>query len=364
MLFSSLLKSTVAFNGPIYLDIDVTERCNLKCLGCMYHSDRVTRLLPQNGAPRDLPFNLIKDLCDQLDSSKTSTIILQGAGEPLLHPKIFEIIDMFSRKGFETVLITNATLLSEKVLVRLVESGLDTLTVSLWATNREQYAVNHPGTPPEYFDKIIRALDFLKIKTARSTSGPKLKINYVVNKTNMHTLEEIVRMALEWDCHSLVFTPMTDYSNEINDAVLTHEKLTTVAQKLVKLEKKYRKAKIFKVLKPSLLRYKYTDELWNHFPCLIAWFHMRMRVDGVFQPCGRCKSGISFGNLHHRSFNEIWNGAEIRDFRHKMMQRAGMEFLADQCSCRNCCFVHDIKRLYDVIKWFRPSLAAAGEKAE
>lgn len=42
-LFRGLISREIAYTVPFHVSVDVTRRCNLKCLGCRYHSTEVNR---------------------------------------------------------------------------------------------------------------------------------------------------------------------------------------------------------------------------------------------------------------------------------------------------------------------------------
>jgi len=40
-LLQGLIAGDTAFTGPFFVTLDLTRRCNLKCIGCRYHSSQV-----------------------------------------------------------------------------------------------------------------------------------------------------------------------------------------------------------------------------------------------------------------------------------------------------------------------------------
>jgi hypothetical protein len=63
-LLKGLLTGEVAKTGPFYVDIDLTRRCNLRCLGCPYHSPHINDTSPQNPAVMDISLDFFKRLCN------------------------------------------------------------------------------------------------------------------------------------------------------------------------------------------------------------------------------------------------------------------------------------------------------------
>lgn len=85
----------------IYLEL--TNRCNLRCSFCPGTSR----------APRFLSPGDFRLLAGKL-VGKTEYLYLHVMGEPLLHPRLEEILDIGKELGFRLCLTTNGTLLPEK----------------------------------------------------------------------------------------------------------------------------------------------------------------------------------------------------------------------------------------------------------
>jgi AdoMet-dependent heme synthase len=81
---------------PIHVQVEVTWRCNWRCVHCYQddHSVEVLRLSDLRTLFRDLA------------SSGTMHVIITG-GEPLVHPDIFHILDAVRQVGMATTLYSN-----------------------------------------------------------------------------------------------------------------------------------------------------------------------------------------------------------------------------------------------------------------
>jgi len=156
-LFRGLLSGNTIKCGPFYVDIDLTTRCNLQCIGCPFHSP-----LLGDGAgalkKNDLSPFLFTSFCEELKKMGTRLLILSGSGEPLLHPHLLPMIDTARRLGFKILISTNGTLLDEKKVRALIESGVEIVRVSLWASTKEEYQMNYPGVNPRQFERVLDGL--------------------------------------------------------------------------------------------------------------------------------------------------------------------------------------------------------------
>ena len=145
-LARGLLGSGRARTGPFFAMIDVTQRCNLNCVGCRFHSPYTRR--PSAGDPEipDVSVELVERFCGELGIMGTESLIFSGAGEPMLHPRIFDLIGLAKAAGLKVSLLTNGTLLDRSRIESLIDSRLDLLKVSLWGGSPETMNLNNPGT--------------------------------------------------------------------------------------------------------------------------------------------------------------------------------------------------------------------------
>jgi MoaA/NifB/PqqE/SkfB family radical SAM enzyme len=193
----------------IYLE--VTNRCNLDCGICIRNTWE------------DLPGSLSLELYQKLISDiqlmdPLPEIFFGGYGEPLSHPDIIKMILSAKQNGSKTALITNGTLLSEKMAEALISSGLDRLWVSLDGVHSESY---HDVQLGEYLPQILHNLEnFQKINTLENSSqqdgmGTELGIAFVIMKTNAADLFEIIELGQQIGVNSFFITYMEAYSEDM-----------------------------------------------------------------------------------------------------------------------------------------------------
>ena len=356
-LLRGLLSGEVAKAGPFYVDLDATQRCNLRCVGCTFHGPHVKKENQTSSSGVDFPLNLFKKLCVELKAMKTNSMIIQGSGEPLLNPNIFEMISTAKDAGLDVTLLTNGTLLNSDTIKSLIESRLDILRVSLWASSKEQYRINYPGNNPDNFRKVIDGLNLAaKLKAQHNSTLPNTLIYYIINHYNFQTINEMIDLAVTTGCDGLLFTPMFNVQGELTSFMLSPEEGRLLKSALSHARKRLESLSMSHNFNWALSRYKMTDKpLWELQPCYIAWFHVRISCDGRVLPCGRCDDKICFGNLHENTLHEIWNGPLIREFRRKAFSKKEFESLAGQnCNCKMCCYFRDSVSIHQVFKWISP----------
>ncbi|MGD9347756.1 MAG: radical SAM protein [Candidatus Aminicenantes bacterium] len=362
-LAAGLLSGNRAKNGPFYVDIDLTERCNLNCLGCAYHNVDNKLIWEQKDVPQDIPMDLFKRICTELKNMGTHTLIFQGTGEPFLHPHLIECVHIGKELGFFIILYTNGTLLSRDIIRELSEEHLDRLKISLWATSREQFAQNYPGTNPAVFQKVLDGLQQLgKLRAARESFLFEVQTHFIINTTNYFSVDEMIDLAeLAGSC-SISFSPMVNLRKELDPLILSSRQINQFQKSLRHAQKRIESLNIEPNIDEITLRYNLGPSVWKSLPCYVTWYHSRVRADGTIQPCGRCFTDVQFGNVHTKSFQEIWNGSPMREFRAKTRTTEGLASLQGSCSCRYCCFVKDNHKIHNVMKWLSPFSARENKK--
>jgi len=105
---------------PILAHIIPIRRCNLSCAYCNEY-DKVSNPVPAAEMLRRI---------DLLAALGTGIITFSG-GEPLLHPKLDEMIRRVRANGIIATLITNGYLLAPERIQRLNRAGLEHLQISI-----------------------------------------------------------------------------------------------------------------------------------------------------------------------------------------------------------------------------------------
>jgi radical SAM protein with 4Fe4S-binding SPASM domain len=352
-LFKGILSGERPSKGPFYINLDVTHRCNLNCLGCPYHS--LGSNLPSQSAQlvKDIPFDLVTRLCDELKRLKTKRILLIGEGEPLLHPHIFEIISKCKESGFHVAMYTNGTLLDSARIASILDSRLDILQVSLWASSPEIYEKNYPGTDPNNFNKVVEGLKNLNfIIKQRKNNLPSVLLRHPINKYNFQAIDALVELALSTDCRGIIFAPMRPYGGRFDSFELSASEEDVLCNSLNQLKKRIKSLPLKHNLEDILFKYQYGKRVWKIFPCYAGWTRSSIKTDGTVQPCNSCN--LMMGDLHQSSFQEIWNGLPYRDFRRKTLTQEGLASLKESAECQFCYHIRIHASIYRLHKWLSP----------
>jgi MoaA/NifB/PqqE/SkfB family radical SAM enzyme len=348
-LLRGLLHGQAAFTGPAWVTLEVTRKCNTFCTGCFGRSGL-------DEAAADLPAispGLIRKICEELYPLGTREIIIAGFGEPLLHPGIFDFISAFKRTGFRVQLFTNGIVLEEPVARSIVESGLDDLRVTIWATDGEQYAALHPGTNPAHLKKRIEGMS--RVIEARRDAGrrlPRVHFQAPLNRVNFTDVDARVQTAICAGCDSLCFGYYRHYGHEFESLCLDSENVFALAPALERAKKNLSSEGIAENIDEYRTLLSRGPGVWREIPCYAGWFHTNILADGKVLACGHCS--LVVGDLSSQTFSEIWNGPEYRKFRRLVSKPGGAAVFGRACDCEDCCQMKDNLRVHRIFCWLAP----------
>jgi len=319
---------------PKYVTIDLTNSCNLNCVGCWTHS----LLLKDKEANNEwksqiIPFDTLKKLIDDLYDLGTERIRLTGGGEPFLYPKIMDIIGLIKEKGMACDITTNFTLLNKEKVKELFELNVDEIVASLWAGDAETYVKTHPNQTEETFEKIKENLEFIAQYKEKLRKGPKVIMANVISNINYNKIEEIAKFATKVSLDELYFT-LIDPIKDRTDSLLLNNKERKILLKKLKAVKKIveeynKKSKIHKIGIDGINRFigkvkskkandgKYDIKVVDK-PCYIGYIFARILANGDVVPC--CRSVIyPMGNINKNSFKGMWFSEEYDKFRKRAL---------------------------------------------
>ena len=193
LIIQGIRSSAKAFTGPETLELDLTDQCMNTCLACWVHSPL---LKIKKVHKKFIIYDALKKWIKDFHKSGVQEIKLAGAGDPLNHPRIIDILTLLKKKGFRVCLNTSLFPLPENFADFLTDTGLDELTLSLWAGNSRQWSLMHPGIPESHFDKISDFLTELEhYKKLKKTVFPRIKIYNVITALNADNLPGMLRYA-------------------------------------------------------------------------------------------------------------------------------------------------------------------------
>lgn len=279
--------------------IEITSVCNLACTFC-----------PQT--QRQANFIKLDAFTKILDDIKEHTeyIYFHVKGEPLLHPKIDQLLDISHERGFKVNITTNGTLLHKAKHKIMLKPALRQLNFSLHSFDGHEGSTNKE----EYVSSV---LTFAKEAVEKSDVLISLRL-WNLTEDNMTNLERNRnRQILAW------------IEKEFNLDYKIEEKV--VPGSGVKIAKQIYLNQDHEFKWPDL---KEEEDMGKGF-CNGLRNQAGILVDGTVIPC--CLDGegvINLGNINQTSFSEIVESERANNLYDGFSRREVVEELCRKCGYR------------------------------
>jgi len=264
-------------NYPIHLDIETNYSCNLKCIMCPYGDTDFQH--PQYKG-KSLQKEIIKDVINEGVKNGLKSIRFSGLNEPLLYKELPEIITYAKQKGVLDIFLTsNGMLFDKDTSLKLIESGLTHLMISIDAFTQKTYSLIRIGGN---FDKVIQNIhNFLAIRSELKSKLPLLRISFTKMKINIHEVDHFINY---WK-DKADYIAVVGYLNNICNKT-THQKLTLgqTSQKNIK-----------------------------SYKCSQPWVRCAIFANGdVFPCCMNYGRKAPVGNIFETDLINIWNSQAVK----------------------------------------------------
>jgi SynChlorMet cassette radical SAM/SPASM protein ScmE len=166
---------------PKFVDIDITNRCNLRCRYC-YHYESA------GDAGGDLPASEWLQFFEELNRCAVTEVMLAG-GEPFIRADLEEIIGGIVRNRMRFSILSNGTLITEDMAAFLA------------STRRCNYVqISIDGSIPMTHDAMRGKGSFAKAIEGLMTLrryGVHATVRVTIHRKNVHELEKIATLLLE-----------------------------------------------------------------------------------------------------------------------------------------------------------------------
>lgn len=289
---------------PIFVSVEPTNVCNLRCPECPVGR----RAHPQKQILIDL--ELVGKVFKQIKRYSTHTI-LYFQGEPLLHKRFVEIVSLAHRCNLLTSTSTNAQLIDGDMARSIVSSGLDRLIVSIDGTTQSVYETYRVGGSLEKALDGIRHI--IRCRQQLNASHPLLEVQFLVLKSNEHQMAEMKKMARQLKVDKLTFK-----SAQLYGYASGHPQLTTIEKYA-----RYKQGRDGKYYRKKKIR--------NH--CKRLWEGVVVNSNGELLPCCFDKNAqYTFGNVFKDDFREIYNGDKAYRFRESILLNRKQFAMCHNCT--------------------------------
>lgn len=307
---------------PSFVQIEPVGQCNLRCQMCpiQFRQDG-----PPHGPPALMPFPVFTRLLDQFPG--ISELHLQGLGEPMMHPRFFDMVAEAVARGIRVSTNSNLTLLNARRAERLVECGLEKLHVSIDGASAGTYEEIRHGAR---LDRVLANLETLLAARKRKGSPlPHLILVMVVMQKNLDELPELVRRAAGWGMEEVfvqhlahdfleetlpeAYRPMRDW---VEGETLLGEDLARVGRRFGEAREAAEELGV-KLRLPSIPPRPHPPGTPGRKRCDWPWRGAYLSYQGLAMPCCMVATPdrAHFGSMAEEGVEAVWNGPAYEIFR-------------------------------------------------
>jgi radical SAM protein with 4Fe4S-binding SPASM domain len=353
-----IMHGSRAFGGPPQVHLQLTNRCNLRCIHCYFYSPYLAvpavyplRVARRTGGTPPSATEIKRIMKMDADPRRTRAVIdeilgmgtrrwqIGGNGEPFLYKGVFDVIEILKRSGCYCLANTNGTLIDRAAADELIKTGFDDLRITTMAGTAGAYARTHPGSSEETFERLKQTLLYIADrKLALKVSAPEITLVLIVIAHNAAHIREFARFAVETGAARVLFRPVDDIEDPgLVNLVPGEEAVETILDQLrdarAFLESKGVGHNIDYFMK-SFDRQLDTGLLYRHIPCYYGWLTTIIEPDGSVYPCCRCYKPL--GNIQECGFAGVWNGTAYRRFRNAALHIRNRTSPLPDCDCGSC----------------------------
>jgi len=266
---------------PDRMYLEATNICNLECVMCPTGRHDMRR---KKGY---MSFDLFRQIVDEM-APHIQITTLHIWGEPLLHPRLFEMIRYCRDHHLKTEISSNATLLNEERARALLDAGLDLLYLCQDGVKPETYeAIRRRADFAETRANILR---FLEMKVAGGYRQPFVNLQIIEMAP---TAAEIATFVREWSrpgVDQINVKPFDSWGGQV-DAI-------------------------------NALRPEPPQLPEPRFPCPNLWYHVHIYWDGTLAMCDRdFDLDYPLDNVRTQGgVMRAWNGPRMQALRQRHCQ--------------------------------------------
>lgn len=250
-----------------------------------------------------MDFALFKKCIDEGTKKGLCSIKLQYRGEPLLHPRIVDMVKYAKDKGvIEVMFNTNATLLTEEKARGLINAGLDKIICSIDGCTKEIYESVRIGAKFETVLNNIKRLQ--ELKKEMNSETPIVRIQMVDTPKNHDQIDDYLKF---WGAiaEQVAIEDMNDYHDKENKNFIISKK----------------------------------------FRCSQPWQRLFVLWNGdITLCCGDVYSKMIMGNAKKDSISKIWKGDRLNNIRGLILKGEAHKIKI----CNNCGFRSTVIKKYNL----------------
>jgi MoaA/NifB/PqqE/SkfB family radical SAM enzyme len=267
---------------PVYLSIETTRMCNLRCIMCEHTIDFTD---DNNYMSKESFMKLLNN------TPHLVGINLTGLGEPLLNPDFIDIVKIAKMRKLYVEFFTNGTLLNESIQRNLIKLRVDRV-----------------------LNNIVNFINMRNVLHGRTI----IAVNFVLQQINKEEVNKFIRLMRMINVDEIIINPIIPPNTTLNHLTVNKHQISFINASNINIS-------------------PYVKGMSNL--CPLPWLAPFISVEGYVFPCcfisgsGRYKQLLTMGglgNVLQSKFKDIWYGVEYRRIRYEMLN-LGRSYICEGC---------------------------------
>jgi len=299
-------KSTQDFFGEYFNDqpqltslhIEITSKCNEKCLHCY---------IPQENKTNNIEPNSFYEILKQCENMKLLHLTISG-GEPMLHNKFCDFLKKCREYEFSINVLSNLTLLNEQIIDEMKANPLLGVQVSLYSMDHEIHddITQVKGSFEKTKNAILRLVE----------NDIPLKISCPILKQNKKCYGDVIKWGKKHKIHvgsDYVIIGRYNHTIENLNYRLSLTEVSDVIKEISENDSEY-------IPQMEDGAQKKMNISVNDFVCSVCHSSICIADNGNIYPCAGWQD-YTLGNMKHDSLKEVWDNSKevnyLRNLRKK-----------------------------------------------
>lgn len=306
------------------LQINVTNKCNLRCVWCYYRED-------ESFANGNLSLDIFKKIIDKNRNSSSSfdVINLTSGGEVFMNKDFYEMAsyvkDNYPEKRIW--IASNATFSPDNEKIKATYKMLGIINVSIDGATKETF---EQIRKPAIFEDVIKNLK----KITQIAAGAKIELAMTVSQKNIHEIVDLVRLAHSvGGIESIWIGPAVILNSDMKERI-GKEHAFTLSD--AEFESIFQEAE--GVARELNITLNHADldifkndnqETGSLCSCMYPWLYGPICLEDHVMPCctmnqdadrrNKIKKRYDFGNPQEISIDEMFNNQSYWNFREDLL---------------------------------------------
>lgn len=312
-----ILREVLPLQTPFTLNVFPTNACNFKCHYCA-QSVGAKKIKEYNGFSVNeyMSIDVFEKILIQSKKFKEPYKLLSfmGHGEPLLNKQLPQMVRLAKEANIakRIEIITNGSLLSNKLSDELISAGITNVRVSLQGlTSKMYYEVSKYKID---FEKFLDNLRYFHEKGEKSGSNLYVKIlDCALQK------DEEAKFYAMFD--GICTRMYIEQVKPVYDSVASTKDMDNL----------------------DIDRYGKAHE--RRVVCPLAFFSLAVWPNGDVAPCDAIYKPLVLGNVHKKTLTNMFSADEVTKFRLKLLKGEKNKMFG----CSKCCAPDDVSHEKDTL---------------